>query len=267
MRRCVLAEKFWIDRPALAGELDTFFDQKKPDLQRFGSTINQVFEAFVFAQMIAWHQKDGWNCTFVHPPRATAAPIRTPPPNPPQPEPLRLKFSTRGRPSNYSYALCEKGTVRRQVRHGLRVKTFHGDKFGVAKANVVIDVAVITDEDLKHFGTDDAVPNSKLLTFGEAKHMSAFAELIASFLGMAREMQPHRTNVNARYRKTGVKPFPFLYVSGYLNGTAMGLHTTIRKRRYAVEVYSKTSDLTNLVRLHTKAAPKVHKRIRKARRP
>lgn len=262
-----MAEKFWIDKPALSGELDTFFDQKKPDLQRFGSTINQVFEAFVFAQMIAWHKKDGWNCTFVHPPRATAAPTGTPLPNPPLPEPLRLKFSTRGRPSNYSYALCEKGTDRRQVRHGLRVKTFHGDKFGIAKANVVIDVAVITNEDLKHFGTDDAVPNSTLLTFGEAKHMSAFAELIASFLGLAREMQPRRTNVNARYRKTEVRPFPFLYVSGYLNGTAMGLHTTIRKRRYAVEVYSKTSDLTDLVRLHTKTAPKVRKKGRKGRKP
>lgn len=248
-----MPEKFWIDRPALSAELDAFFEQKKPDLQRFGSTINQVFEAFVFAQMIAWHKQDGWTCTFIHPPE----PRRTGQPAPSSKTvSLRLKFSTRGRPSNYSYAVCVKGTDRRQVRHGLRVQTFHGEKLGVRKANVVIDVAVIKDLDLSAHGTDDAIPNSSLVTFGEAKHMSAFAELIASFLGLAREMNPRWTANNARYRKGEVRPFPFLYVSGYLNGTAMGLHQTIRKRRYAVEVYSKTDDLTALVRLRTKAVPK-----------
>lgn len=255
-----MAEKFWIDRPALEKSLAAFFDQKETDLHRFGSTINQVFEAFVFAQMIAWHKKDGWSCTFVHPRRIAPAAAIMPFAASPQAEPLRLKFSTRGKPSNYSYASCKKGSELRQVRHGLRVQTFHGQRFGISRANVVLDVAVIADTDLSYYGTDDALPNSLLLTFGEAKHMSAFAELVASFLGLAREMQPQRTNVNSRYRKGEPRPFPFLYVSGYLNGTANGLHETIKKRRFAVEVFWQTRDLTELVRLHTKAAPKRNKK-------
>ena len=54
----------------------------------------------------------------------------------------------------------------------------------VAELKRRLDVAVIRDMDLEGFSTFDHVPNDQLLTFGEAKHMSAFAELVASFIGV-----------------------------------------------------------------------------------
>jgi hypothetical protein len=60
--------------------------------------------------------------------------------------------------------------------------------------------------------------------------MSAFAELIAGFIGVVHEMQPRRLKRGARFsRKTEHLP-PFLYVSGYLYPTAQGLLETIRER-------------------------------------
>jgi hypothetical protein len=41
----------WIDVSALKPRLASFFGSDRHDLLLFGSTVNQVFEAFVFAQL------------------------------------------------------------------------------------------------------------------------------------------------------------------------------------------------------------------------
>lgn len=70
------------------------------------------------------------------------------------------------------------------IRHQLRVATkFRNEELSMP-ANVCLDVAVIQVTDLNDFKSDDFVANDKLITFGEAKHMTAFAELVASFVGL-----------------------------------------------------------------------------------
>lgn len=243
----------WIDQEAIKNALGTFFDDNSGDMNVFGRTVNQTFEAFVFAAVIAWYRDKGWDVKFHHPRRTAVGgghgggvPSR-----------IQLKFSTRGRPQNYSYVVCKRKDQEVHVRHQLRVATKYHTKSLKCPANVCLDVAVIKAIDLSGFKSDDYVASNHLITFGEAKHMSAFAELVANFVGLVHEMQPSRLR---RIRKDGYKHGedlpPFLYVSGFLFRTAQGIEASVIKRGYDIDVYSRTQALAKTVNLPSKAAPK-----------
>jgi hypothetical protein len=215
----------WIEKSEIQSRLSRFFSENKGDLQEFGSTVNQTFEAFVFASTVNWYSAHNWVVQFE---------------NLESKKFVKLKYSTRGRPSLYTYVLCAKNDRKIQIRHNLRVATkYH--RMGLSNnANVVLDVAVISDSDLSKYKTDDHVENSRLITFGEAKHMSAFAELIANFIGLVHEMMPDKitsVRINKKTESQGEHPAPFLYVSGYLYPTAQGIVETIQDRGYDIDVY------------------------------
>lgn len=229
----------WIDRDRLSKNLSTFFTHNRASVNQFGSTVNQTFEAFVFASVIGWYSQRGWTVTFLSPSGTKNGFVR-------------LKFSTRGRPNAYTYAECKKKGSRVVVRHQLRVTTRAGDQFDMDSANVCLDVAVMTPVDLAGFGSDTPVDNGALITFGEAKHMSAFAELLAGFIGLVHEMQPkrlRRTRVSGSEARRKRHPAPFLYVSGTLYQSASGIVQTVRLRGYDIDVYDQTKRLTDAVAL------------------
>jgi len=236
-----MAGPLWIDQTALRVKLGKFFNQEKVSLAQFGSTVNQTFEAFVFAAVVAWYKKQGWRVSMIHPKKDDESRDKT----------LRLKFSTRGRPGRYSYALCKKHERRVQVRHQLRVSTYFHKPENEDPANVCLDVAVIRAKDLTGYSTSTAVPNDLLMTFGEAKHMAAFAELVASFVGLVHEMQPHRLRLRRKNKQNSQSDhvWPFLYVSGHLNPTARGIVETIENREYEIGVYHETKALSNALDL------------------
>jgi hypothetical protein len=229
----------WIDQEALKKELNAFFDKRSWDLRRFGQTVNQTFEAFVFASVIAWYQARGWNVALVHPRDEQT-----------KKQVLKLKFNTRGAPKGYSYARCEKDGHVLQIRHGLRVATRHYVKGVRPLSNICLDVSVLKAADLDGYKSNDQAPNDLLVTFGEAKHMSAFAELIANFIGMVHEVQPERLALQCREKRPEDHLAPFLYVSGTLHGTAEGLYKTIQSRGLDLDVYTQTEALTKVVNLH-----------------
>jgi hypothetical protein len=221
----------WIDVGTVKKQLATFFSENKQELTQFGNTVNQTFEAFVFASLVNWYRDNGWSVSFHHPKEQ-------------DPKIVRLKFSTRGRPDNYTYAVCEKQDSQVQIRHQIRVATNHHRIYQSPPANVVLDVAVIGDQDLSRHKSEDYVDNSSLFTFGEAKHMSAFAELIASFIGLVHELKPEVLLPIRSYPNSVDKrdhPSPFLYVSGYLLPTAKGLEQTIIDRGYDIDIYDHDS--------------------------
>lgn len=231
----------WVDQKVLKERLAVFFGQSKKEVALFGQTVNQTFEAFVFAATVAWYNDRKWTVRFIHPPKLGAVPA-TP----------KLKFSTRGRPGNYSYAVCEKNNVERHVRHQLRVATRTHRAAQKKPANICLDVAVIEPLNLFGFSTDDYVSNSHLVSFGEAKHMSAFAELVANFIGLVHELQPERLKrirTKAFLSKVRPDPAPFLYVSGVLYRTAMGIVETIERRKYDIDVFNKTNALSGSMNL------------------
>lgn len=250
----------WIDQLKIKQSLAVFFDQNGSNLNVFGTTVNQTFEAFVFAATIAWYQEDGWSVEFRHPKsydeRGQLREMKQ----------IRLKFSTRGSPNNYSYVVCKKGSKEVHIRHQLRVATKeHGDDLK-RPANVCLDVAVIEPRNLTKLSSDDFVPNASLITFGEAKHMSAFAELIANFIGLVHEMQPHRLQgirVKGKRRKKDLAPF--LYVSGLLFITAQGIEETIKRRGFDLDIFCRTKQLAEACQLPELEKPKSLKRGKMAK--
>lgn len=227
----------YINIEELKGTLAKFFVEEKEDLGSFGSTVNQTFEAFVFASTIAWYRKKGWHVRLNHPKDSKGRSRNV----------CHLKFSTNGQPSNYSYAIASKDGLKVQIRHQLRVATAYHDDENPHPANICLDVAVIEDTDLSNYSSKCFVRNDKLATFGEAKHMSAFAELVASFLGLVHELQPGRLKRKSRGKSDHLAPF--LYVSGWLNSTAQGLKETIEKRELDLDVYSVDNKLVDDVKI------------------
>jgi hypothetical protein len=234
----------WIEVAELKKRLTTFFDQQKPELSKFGSKVNQTFEAFVIAQVIGWYRSQTW-----------LVEIKNPIDERTKKEVFRLKFSTRGRPGGYSYAICTSsdGGEVIQIRHQLRVATRSYKEGTKPRANMCLDVAIIKDLSIDHFSTLDHVPNSQLLSFGEAKHMSAFAELVASFVGIVHELQPERLKRCRVKKRTAQRHVaPFLYVSGKLWHTAEGICSTLIRRKYDLDVWTGTNALSHTLQLPKK---------------
>jgi hypothetical protein len=207
-------------------ELKKFFVNEKANLNSFGSAVNQTFEAYTFASTIEWYKKNKWKVKIKNPKENGK-------------EKFKLKFSTRGAPSNYSYALCEKDGSKCQIRHQLRVSTKSYKTNNKKNANICCDITILKDVDLEFYSTSDALPNDDLISFGEVKHMSAFAELLASFIGLVHELQPYRLKrIRLNAYKNGPHLSPYLNVSGLLQPTAQGIKETIEKRKYDIDIFS-----------------------------
>lgn len=233
-----MPSKYLFDQKETIADLKKFFDEEKAGLNSFGNKVNQTFEAYTFAETIKRYRLEGWSVKVCNP---LVNKI----------EVFKLKFNTRGAPKNFSYVVCEKGDERCQIRHQLRISTKAYSRKSRYPANICCDVVVIQDTDLQYYSGDDAVLNSSLISFGEVKHMSAYAELIAGFIGMVHELQPKRLK---RIRTKGwakdAHMSPFLHVSGHLYGTAKGLNETIEKRKYDTDIYHYEKKINQLT--HTK---------------
>lgn len=216
---------YLFDQKKTQKELKGFFTKQKPKLNSFGSSVNQTFEAYVFAKVIKWYTAAGHSVKIINP-KINGK------------KAFKLKFSTRGAPCKYSYAEISLNGNTVQLRHQLRISTASHHSALIHKANICCDISIINNNDLSAFSTDDALDNNQLISFGEVKHMSAFAELIASFIGMVYELAP--ANLNA-IRVPGYSSnhiAPFLYVSGLMNPTAKGIHETIVNRKFDIDIYS-----------------------------
>lgn len=217
---------YLFDQSLVKSQLTVFFQNEKATVNNFGSTVNQTFEANVFAMVIKWYRANGWTVNIINP-------IKNGRPT------FTLKFNTRGAPVNYSYARCINGGNSCQIRHGLRTYTKSYNHRNRKSANIVCDIVVMNDIDIDHFTTDMALENDFLISFGEVKHMSAYAELIASFVGLVHELKPDKLRKIRSRSWTRVDNIScFLYVSGILYKTAEGLVETIEKRKYDIDIYS-----------------------------
>jgi hypothetical protein len=204
--------------------LNNFFAKNNSKLNSFGRTVNQTFEAYVFASCIKWYERNGWTINIINPNKGQYK------------NKFQLKFNTRGAPAHYSYALCKKDDKTVQIHHGLRVATRYDDMENEYPANICLDVAIIKETFINGLETDMAIPNENLICFGEAKHMSAFAELVAGFIGMVHELLPEMLENNEKIDSNDM--YPFLYVSGRLNPTAKGIQETINGRNMSIRIYS-----------------------------
>lgn len=228
------------DQDSTIKKLTAFFQSNGGTARDFGNRIYQTFEAITFAQVIKWYQDEGWTCEVVNPGAGHKSDFR-------------LKFSTRGNAKNFTFVRCRKecdvaNSV--QIRHQIRVEIFHNIKTRktVNKANIVCDVAILKDESYDHIVGNMHVSNDKLISFAEAKHMDAYAELIASFVGIVHELQPWRM-INDRKKLRSLyqdHPKPFLNISGISHLTASAIKETFKKRNYDFEIFDAHKSFTKI---------------------
>lgn len=211
---------YMFDQAQTQKDLLDFFGTYHAELDSFGRYVNQTFEAYALAQTIKWYMVRNWKVTCVNPKGGQ----------------FKLKFSTRGKPVNFSLFILKHKRQSIHIRHQFRVGIRHNYS---SSANINLDVAVYKEKDLKGFTSDDFLPNSDLISFGEAKHMSAYAELMANFIGMVHELMPE--NLNNVRNKDGFHPAehipPFMIVSGILFHTAKELKRSIIERGYDIDIY------------------------------
>lgn len=215
-----LALGYYFDQAKTQRDLLAFFSAYHAQLDSFGRYVNQTFEAFALAQTIKWYMARGWKVSCKNPKGGQ----------------FKLKFSTRGKPVNFSYFILKDKKQTIHIRHQLRVGIRHNV---TSSANINLDVAVYNETDLSKYALDEFLPNSELLSFGEAKHMSAYAELMANFVGLVHELKPEKLD-NIR-NSNGFVPSdhipPFMIVSGILYPTAKELKNSIIDRGYDIDVY------------------------------
>lgn len=217
---------YLFDQKVAITKLNKFFVSEKPQIDSFGKMVNQTFEAYTFASTIEWYKRNGWTVKICNP---KVKGMRV----------FKLKFTTWGCPKNFTYAICKKNSNSCQIRHQLRVNTKSYKDNNKFSANMCCDIVILKNIDLDFFSPKNAISNNNLISFGEVKHMSAFAELIAGFIGVVHELQPKRLKkIRIRSWAKNDHISPYLNVSGRLQPTANGLVETIKKRKYDIDVYN-----------------------------
>lgn len=219
---------FMFDQAGTQQDLLDFFGAYQAQLDSFGRYVNQTFEAYALAQTIKWYMMHDWKVSCVNPKGGQ----------------FRLKFSTRGKPSSFSYFVLRRKKQTIHIRHQLRVGIWHNQ---TSSANIILDVAIYKATNLTKYASEEYLPNQYLISFGEAKHMSAYAELMASFIGMVHELKPEKLeNIRNNDRLSPSEHIPpFLLVSGILYHTAKELKYSIIDRGYDIDVYDYNHRMIN----------------------
>lgn len=230
----------WFDQQLAIKSLAAFFRDEGGNASDFGKRVYQTFKALTFAQTIKWYKDRNWNVVIVNPGKG------------PKGE-FRLKYSTRGDAKNFTYARCTNGNNPSdvvQVRHQIRVETAYNDRKQVSslRANLVCDVAVLSDRNYDYIVGNMHVANECLVTFAEAKHMDAYAELVAAFIGLVHELQPWRLARDIKKKRAlySLHPKPWLNLSGICMATAEGIKHTISRRGLDIEVHDSRSPLNKI---------------------
>lgn len=230
----------WFDQQLAIGTLTHFFKDDGGKASDFGRRVYQTFEALTFAQTIKWYKDKNWTITIINPGTGKK-------------NEFRLKYSTRGDTKNFTYAMCtnpDDPSEVVQIRHQIRVATAYNTRKKPSSlwANIVCDVAVLQDRNYDYIAGNMHVENNRLITFAEAKHMDAYAELLAAFIGLVHELQPWRLahDVKKRRAQYAHHPKPWLNLSGVCMATAEGIKYTIVQRGLDIEVHDSRRPLNRI---------------------
>ena len=227
----------WFDQQLAIGSLVQFFKDDGGKASDFGRRVYQTFEALSFAQTIKWYKDQNWTVAIINPGTGGKGEFR-------------LKYSTRGDTKNFTYAKCTNPNDQSeivQIRHQIRVETAYNKRRrrSSLRANIVCDVAVLSDGNYDYIVGNMHVSNERLITFSEAKHMDAYAELVAAFIGLVHELQPWRLahDVKKMRLQYAHHPRPWLNISGVCMATAEGIKHTIGQRGLDIEVHDSRNPL------------------------
>lgn len=220
-----------IDFNQVSQQITDFLKRHKSSLHEIVKHNTNVFEAFCFILFVQYYETAGYQL---------------------EPKNLldgkfRFKYNTRGYPWNYSYFAAVSSESKEgesqvlfEIRHNQQVSGAWveiGEEDGIAPPMFALDVAVIKAESLpqleqgqKRNNENYWVDNAHLITFAEAKKLTAYPMLLAQFLGIVHEVKPEFLRSDSREitdtDSDDQHPHPILFTSNHLSsGTAKVLES------------------------------------------
>jgi hypothetical protein len=182
-----------IDFDKLNTKIADFLTRHKSSLYKIVSNNSNLFETFCFVIFVRYYEEAGYEL---------------------KPKNLldgkfRFKYNTRGYPWNYSYfvavtpskATVEEEEILFEIRHNQQVSAawlkLNGEDGNHDPPMFALDVAIIKPSSLpdlvkgqKRKDENYWVDNKNLITFGEAKKLTAYPMLLAQFYGIVHEVKP-----------------------------------------------------------------------------
>lgn len=168
---------------------------------------------------------------------------------------FRFRYNTNGYPWNYSYFVAYSAQTADkdneslfEIRHNQKVSGAHAESY---ESNDIppmfaLDVAIIKPGSLPKLKqgqkrTDEKywVDNTELITFAEAKKLTAYPMLLAQFLGIVHEVKPEFLGYKPEI--TGIlqeqkHPPPLLFTTSYLSGGSKNVLQSFAKRNLRMSV-------------------------------
>jgi hypothetical protein len=235
------------DRQRLIGHISDFLHRYGQQLGDIASATSHVFEAFCFVIIVRYYEETGYR---LRPKNLLEGRFR-------------FRYSTAGYPWNFSYFAIlppeskdEEEAALFEVRHNQKVAGawVDADYQEEDKALFAVDVAVIEAGSLPdlpqgHKRTDEPfwVENSDLITFAEAKNLTAYPMLLAQFLGTVHEIKPdflriHSQDIPQRFWQQN-HPSPALMTANHVTAGTQRVLRSFEERGFVVKVID---EMTNL---------------------
>lgn len=229
-----------VDFDHLASQISDFLSRHSSSIYRITSTSANVFEAFCFVLFVRHYEEVGYKL---------------------EPENLldgkfRFKYNTRGYPWNYSYfaglpgeSVDQDEAMLFELRHNLKVSGawIEEKEEDTEPPMFAVDIAVIEAGGLPSLEKGQKRKNEKywaesrqLITFGEAKKLTAYPMLLAQFLGVVHEIKPEFLKTEKSETLEMIleqrHPPPILFTANHLTGGTKKVIQSFESRALLIRV-------------------------------
>ena len=229
-----------IDFNRVANQVSDFLSRHKIHLHKITSKSTNVFEAFCFVLFVRYYEVAGYELK----------------PQNMLDGKFRFKYNTRGYPWNYSYFVAtsesseqnQDSTILFEIRHNLKVAGAWIEKQAeeTYPPMFALDIAVVKPNSLPHLKRGQKrekekywAENNHLITFGEAKKLTAYPMLLAQFLGIVHEIKPEFLNPEEARASATISqqhPPPTLFTANHLTEGTKKVLQSFEERGFSVRV-------------------------------
>lgn len=227
-----------IDLGRLTDQVSDFLEHYQTPIYEITSKSTNVFEAFCFVLFVRYYEMAGFDLEVANLLDGK----------------FRFKFNTRGYPWNYSYFAAfstgpseRENTALFEIRHNLKVAgAWLGRRREPEPPVFALDIAVVIGGSLPHLEKGKKrederywAENEHLITFGEAKKLTAYPMLLAQFLGIVHEVKPEFLGQRGSQSPSFTSqqhPPPALFTANHLTRGTKNVLESFEERGYSVRV-------------------------------
>lgn len=203
-------------------ELTTFANKYKTTVAEHSKRISDYFEMSCFNMIVRYYELIGYTSSVEN--------LRS--------NRYRFKCSPSGLLENFSYIKVEKDGKAFRIYHNASVQSVH-DKDVYTTPDIVVAEDTEPCVTIDYYKTKKKfsfLPNDRMATFCEAKHLSPFPELMISFIGTVNELKPSCLEIVSKHEGED-HIAPSLMMSGCLSKPTKKIEKSLC-RRYFVNIFS-----------------------------